>query len=375
MFVAEKLNTTIIIAPLDWGLGHATRCIPIIRHLLQTGCKIIIATEGIQEKLLKTEFPHLEFVHLPGYHIHYTRIKRLFLLNIILQIPKILNAIKKERKWLFTIVKEKNIDGIIADNRYGFFHSSIPSVFITHQLHIKAPFKWIEKIIQKINYRFIQKFNYCWVPDELGEINLAGVLSHPLLLPALPVEYLGGLSRLQTLKLVENRYNILIIISGPEPQRTLLENKMQYELQHFKGKVLLVRGLPGKVESEKSNGNVIIRNHLPANELAKAFNESELIISRSGYTTVMDIVKLKKKAVLIPTPGQTEQEYLAQHLQNQGWCVAVNQENFSLIEILQKVKEFPFRLPDLDMEQYKLTLDTFTNACSKNNLKATFAHK
>lgn len=358
----NKINITVLVAPLDWGLGHAARCIPIINFLLQSGCKVIIAAEGTQEKLLKAEFPTVTFVPIPGYKIKYTNVERFFALKIALQIPKIFITIFKEKKWLNRFLKNNPVDAIISDNRYGLFHSKVKSVFITHQLGIKAPFAFAETIIRQINYRYIKRFSLCWVPDEKGMINLAGALSHPKIFPKIPVTYIGGLSRLERQSETEKKFYLLIIMSGPEPQRTLFEKKMLRELKTFKGKALLVRGLPGNTELLRSEANLIIKNHLPAKELEKIIAESEYIISRSGYTTVMDICKLKKKSVLIPTPGQTEQEYLAYHLQKQGWCLTASQNNFSLQESMQKARNFNYQLPDLKMETYKEILTDFLNS-------------
>lgn len=358
----NKAYITVLIAPLDWGLGHAARCIPVIDFLLKSGCKVIIAAVGAQEKLLKTEFPAVTFVPVPGYHIKYTNAERFFVLKIVSQLPKILLAIFREKKWLDKFLEKNTVNAIISDNRYGLFHSKVTSVFITHQLLIKSSFIFIEKFIQQINYRFIKKFSLCWVPDEKGMINLAGDLSHPRIFPKIPLTYIGGLSRLEKQTKTKEKYDLLIILSGPEPQRTLLENKVLNELKTFKGKVLLVRGLPGDINKLPAKNNLIIKNHLPAKELEKAFNESDYIISRSGYTTVMDICKLQKKSILIPTPGQTEQEYLAYHLQKQGWCVAASQHNFILSESLQKAQHFKYQFPDLNMEKYKEILSDFINS-------------
>jgi hypothetical protein len=359
--VAEKNNVTILIAPLDWGLGHATRCVPVIHYLHQQGCKVVIATEGMQEKLLKAEFPFLEFVRLPGYGIKYTSRKRFFSLKIITQLPKILLAVNKEKKWLNNYLKDNQYAAIISDNRYGLYSSTVRSVFITHQLFIKAPFSLIEKIIQRLNYRMINRFSECWVPDYASGKSLAGILSHPAALPKVPVHYLGGLSRLSAESEQVKKFDLLIIISGPEPQRTILEKQLFAELEHFEGTVLFIRGLPGKESFLPDLPKVTVRSHLSAKELSEAFNTGEVIISRSGYTTVMDICKLKKKSILIPTPGQTEQEYLAIHLQKQGWCVAATQQNFSLPELLQKVATFNWCLPDMNMDFYKEKLDVFVD--------------
>jgi uncharacterized protein (TIGR00661 family) len=357
--VSDKINIKILVAPLDWGLGHATRCIPIITQLLQLGCKVIIATEGAQEKLLKTEFPNLVFVRLRGYQIRYSANKRFFPLKIILQLPKIFRAIKMENRWLRAFIRQTPVDAVISDNRYGLYHAGVPCVFITHQLLIKAPFSVAEKLMQRLNYSLIEKFSKCWVPDYPGLVNLAGLLSHPAKFPAVKVEYLGGLSRLNKTIDCKKEFDLLVILSGPEPQRSLLEKKLTSELRSFEGTVLLVRGLPANNEITTSEKNIIVRNHLPARELEEAVCKSELVISRSGYTTVMDICKLQKKAVLIPTPGQTEQEYLAYHLEKQGWCIAMQQDDFSLPKLLERVKHFEYKLPQLDMDAYKDVVTQF----------------
>ncbi len=348
----NKFNSTILVAPLDWGLGHATRCIPLIRHLQLLDCVVIIAAERAQENLLKQEFPLLEFVYLPGYRIKYTRNKYFFLFTIILQLPKIYSAIRKEKKWLNNFINERPVDAVISDNRYGLSLAKVRSVFITHQLMVKAPFALVEKIIQKLNYKFLSKFSECWIPDEEGKVNFAGRLSHPKTLPSKSVTYLGGLSRFER-KEVPVKYDLLIVLSGPEPQRTIFENIMLSEVKMFRGKVLMVRGLPGEANILPFAKHVTIKNHLSATEMEMAFNASEYIISRTGYTTVMDICKLKKKAILIPTPGQTEQEYLADHLYKQGWCLTINQHEFSLTKALSQAMTFPFKIPALNMDYYK----------------------
>ncbi|MGI8637121.1 MAG: glycosyltransferase [Segetibacter sp.] len=357
--MSEKINIKILVAPLDWGLGHATRCIPIITHLEQLGCKVIIGAEGVQAKLLKKEFPHLDFVNLPGYRIKYSKSRLFFALKILMQLPKIFLAIKKENKWLKNFVTHTPVNAIISDNRYGLYLTETPSVFVTHQLLIKAPLLAIEQLLQKLNYFLINRFSTCWIPDEKGTINLAGKLSHPGKLPAIPLQYLGGLSRLHLHQGFEKKYDLLIILSGPEPQRSVLEMKILSELQRYDGPVLLVRGLPGIEKVITAKHNITVQNHLAAKDLEIAFCESDLIISRSGYTTIMDIFKLKRKAVLIPTPGQTEQEYLAKHLEEQDWAVSMDQQDFDLNKLLHRVQHFEYKLPQLDMEGYKDVVTTF----------------
>ncbi|MDX2049495.1 MAG: glycosyltransferase [Chitinophagaceae bacterium] len=346
----------ILIAPLDWGLGHATRCIPIIGLLIQKGCKVFIAASGKTEKLLRTEFPTAEFIHLKGYNIRYPAKMGAFTLKIIFQIPKILRAVRHERRWLNKLINEKKADIVISDNRFGLYHPGAVSIIITHQLMIRTGLgKWADLFIQHLNYRYIRRFTHCWVPDfENPNNNLAGILSHA---PQLPnnASYIGGLSRFETGNF-ELKYNALLVLSGPEPQRTEWEEMILKQLSESDEKVLVIRGLPGENTVAPSFNNTETVNHLNARRMNEAFLQSEFIISRSGYTTIMDIIKLRKKAILIPTPGQTEQEYLASYLMSKKICYSVPQKKFSFQEVLANARQFPYVQPEFNMEQYIATV-------------------
>jgi uncharacterized protein (TIGR00661 family) len=339
---------TILIAPLDWGLGHATRCVPIIKILSQLNYKVIIAAAGTPKELLQKEFPELIFVELSGYKVDYSKNKIFLPFKIIRQIPKIIAAIKNEHIWLQSIIEEYKIDLVISDNRYGLHSSKIPSIFITHQLTILTPFKWLTHWIQKINYRYINRFTQCWIPDINHEKNIAGVLSHPNKFPSISVHYLGILSRFNNQQSKIKKYDYCILLSGPEPQRTILENKILKEITLLPGNIVMLRGLPNEREQLlPQQKNYTIYNHLPGNEVAEILQKSEFIICRSGYTSVMELLSLQKKSILIPTPAQTEQEFLAQHLMQQGWCYSVTQSKFSLLKSVVDAKLFHYQLPVL----------------------------
>lgn len=338
----------ILVAPLDWGLGHATRCIPIIRELLEQDCEVWLAGEGIQEELLKTEFPELPFLHLPGYNVHYAKTKRGLPWRIIRQSRKLLVAFQSENLWLKKVVPEYSFDAIISDNRFGLFHEAIPSVFITHQLLIKTfTGKWTEKVLQKINYKYINRFTECWVPDIETENSLAGELSHPDKKPKIPVRYIGLLSRFEKKETVIQQNHLLIILSGPEPQRTMLEEKIIKEVSNYNGTATIVRGLPGSTTLIPSTNMIQLFNHLPAIKLNEEMLKAEYVISRSGYSTVMDIMNLQKKSILIPTPGQTEQEYLARYYRKNNMAYIAGQKDFSLVDSIEKAKQFPYHLPSI----------------------------
>ncbi len=323
---------TILVAPLNWGLGHATRCIPIIRQLQAQGYIPLIASDGIALQLLQKEFPELESIELPGYKIEYAKKGKHFKLKMLKDSPKMVKAVSKEKKVVKTLVKEGKIDGIISDNRLGIHHKKVPSVFITHQLNVlTGNTTWFSS---KLHQSIINKFDECWVPDVAGKPNLSGKLGH-LKKKKDNIKYIGPLSRLQKTE-EEKIYDIMVILSGPEPQRTFLENKLFDEVKHVKGKVLFVRG---KVENKQETFDYLnckVYNFMQSDELEKAFNQSELVISRSGYTTIMDLAKLEKKAFFIPTPGQYEQVYLAKRLKKHGLVPFEVQDKFS-IEKLDKV--------------------------------------
>lgn len=332
----------VLMAPLDWGLGHATRSIPIIKVLLKHGCEVIIAAEGQGRILLEKEFPGIRFLHLQGYHMYYSNKEFLMPLVLLLQLPKIIFRIYKEHSWLKKAVKTYSVNTVISDSRPGLYHSSAHCIYIAHQLKIKTGNRFTEWLVQKLHYRFINRYEECWVPDAPGEINLAGELSHPVRLPTVPVKYIGSLSRF-AFYAEEKKYDLLIILSGPEPQRSIFEKTLLKDLVNFRGTVLFVRGLPeGAAALLKPARDVEIIDHLPSAELNLAILRSQIIVSRAGYSTVMDLVKLQKKAILVPTPGQTEQEYLSDYLSMRKLFLCIPQRSFSLTGALQRANAFSF---------------------------------
>lgn len=338
----------ILVAPLDWGLGHATRCIPIIRALISHQYEVVIAAEGPQLALLQQEFPSLAYLPLEGYRVRYSATASGLPCQLARQLPRILGVIRRERQWLYQVIEKHKIDLVISDNRYGLSSGKVPCIFITHQLAIKAPLVWLEKLLQRINYHYINRFTCCWVPDTDDVANAAGALSHPHSLPHTRLQYIGLLSRFHK-KPVAAKYNACFLLSGPEPQRTLLEKKIQAGLSQLTGNILLVRGKPGSNETLAVPANIEVVNHLPGNALQQALLQSELVISRSGYTTIMELLALQKKAILVPTPGQTEQEYLAEKLAGEHACLSVSQDAFNCTEVMARAKNFIYSLPSLPL--------------------------
>ncbi|MGN7784663.1 glycosyltransferase [Niabella sp. 22666] len=332
----------ILVAPLDWGLGHTTRCMPVIRALLQQDAEVIIAGNKVQEKVLSAEFPHCKFLFLEGYGVTYSTTGKGFFWKMMQQFPRIAASIKRENSWLKELMIREHIDGVISDNRFGLYTSKIPSVFITHQLRIQTGLGQLaDDVAQRVNYRYINRFSQVWVPDFKGTENLAGVLSHPSSMPTTTVAYVGPLTRMNHRPSVNERGGILFILSGPEPQRSLFEQKIFAQLKDIKQKVTVVRGKPLQ-EDLPSIADAVIYNHLPGNEMEALMRSAALIVCRSGYSSVMDINALGLKSILIPTPGQTEQDYLADYLVQKSFAIKGNQSNFNLQDLLQKAADFSY---------------------------------
>lgn len=228
---------------------------------------------------------------------------------MLLKTPAIISAIIKEQKLVTSLIEKESISGIISDNRFGVYSNKIPSVYITHQLNVlSGNTTWLTS---KIHQYIIKKFDECWVPDVASKFNLSGELSH-IHSKKIKIKYLGILSRFKN-RVAQKKHDILIVLSGVEPQRTLFEEKLIKELSNFKGNVLLVRGILNECKI-KTPDNFAVVNYLLGTELEKTIVESSLVIARSGYSTIMDLVVLNANVLFVPTPNQFEQEYLAKYL-------------------------------------------------------------
>jgi hypothetical protein len=339
---------TVIVAPLNWGLGHATRCIPIIEALEAAGATVILASDGGALDLLKREFPHLRALELPAYNIRYPF--RSMLLSIAVQGHKILRGGILEYFWLKNFIKKEKIDVVISDNRFGFFNRSIKSIFMTHQVQILMPFRFLQPFVNAVNHFFIRRFDALWIPDVEGKDNLAGDLAHGKFMDTLskkiPVLYLGILSRMKRFS-TEKKYRAIIVLSGPEPQRTFLEKKILGQLEtlisrqslppQYKNPFCFVRGISTQQISMKHQAHIELHDVLTTGDLNQKIMESDVVICRSGYSSLMDLVALQKNAILIPTEGQTEQEYLADTLAHQNRFICQKQKGLNLEFALSEV--------------------------------------
>lgn len=328
----------VLVAPLDWGLGHATRCVPVIRALLARGAAVSIASNGNAMDLLKIEFPNLPTYELPSYNIKYSRGTG-FMWHLFLQAPRLLAIIRREHKVLERLVDRGGFDVVIADNRFGCWTRKAKTVFITHQLHILMPpaFKWIEPIVNFFNRRFIKSFDVCWIPDLEGS-PLSGKLS---LTKIRSMRNIGWLSRFSKSTVQHpKKYYCVGIVSGPEPQRTLFEQRLREQLQLLNEPCALVKGIPTGARAWSDNGRVAEIDHLPSDEMLRMIEQSEWIIARSGYSTIMDLATVGAQAIFVPTPGQTEQEYLASKLKAEGIALFQSQSEFEIKSALAMAKKY-----------------------------------
>lgn len=330
------MGKNILICPLNWGLGHATRCVPIIKDLTNQGNKVIIAADEGPLAFLQKEFPDHEFIKFPGFSPKYSR-SNTQVFRMMRAFPGALRDFRRDHKTVESIVKNYNIDTVISDNRFGCWSKQAHSVFMTHQLHIQVPkvWKWATPIINLFNNSYIKKYDEVWVPDVEDEPSLGGKLSHPAL-NGVNTKYIGHLSRFSSdnQSLTEKTNKFLVILSGPEPQRTMFENIVLKQARETKDNILILRAKPDSSELLRDvPDNVSMFNHVDDDMFVKLVNSAEIIICRGGYSSLMDLKALGRTAFLVPTPGQTEQEYLARHLskkQGWDWC---RQGNFRLDKI------------------------------------------
>ncbi len=294
--------------------------------------------DGQALQLLQTEFPNSEFYKLPAYDIKYGKN---FNASIARQLPKIIATVSREHIALQRWIRTKKIDAVISDNRFGLWTKKIPCVFITHQVRIIIPehLSIFERMILFLNRSFISKYNELWIPDFEGDNNLSGKLSHNISSYD-AIHYIGPLSRLKSCEPQEKKYDVAVILSGPEPHRTIFEKQITEQLRNSEHKAIIIQGKTEQKKESKLTDRIKLVSYLNSNELNDVICSSSTIISRSGYSTVMDVAATGAKAIFIPTPGQTEQEYLADDLKRKKIFYSERQDGFSLERALKESENY-----------------------------------
>jgi hypothetical protein len=331
----------VLVTPLDWGLGHATRCIPVIHLLLKYNCKVYIAGSGDSLLLLQKQFPLLPAFTIPAYKPEYPAGGSM-VFKMAMQLPRFVRVIRDEHRLTEEIVKRERIDIVISDNRYGCWSLVAKSIFITHQSNILMPkrFGWLSPFVRRANYRMMRRFSQCWIPDRPGTDSIAGdLIKFGSFDHTIAHRYIGPLSRFTPSGKRTIEYDLLCIFSGPEPQRTILENIVVQQVNKTTLKTLIVRGLPGNIPSAPLDTPAIVVPFMNSDTLQQAIESSACILARSGFSTVMDLTRLGGYVIFIPTPGQTEQAYLAKRLMQKGIAYSATQSTFDLPTALQKAME------------------------------------
>mgnify|MGYP000379545232 CR=1 FL=1 len=327
----------VLIACLDWGLGHAARSLPVADALQELGATPILASAGNAGAFLRAERPELKYLPLPAYNIHYR--SRSMVSSMALQAPKLAYTAWREHQLLQRYIKTHQIDAVISDNRFGCFSRKVPGVFLTHQLHPIVPMPPLQPLANGLNRAFLYRFQECWVPDLPGANGLSGALSHPPL-AGIPTHYIGWLSRFTGLlatTTLKAPMDTLAVLSGPEPQRTYLEDALLAQYPQLPGHHTLVRGIPEEAP-HRQEGKVTIINYLKGKALWEAIQHTAVVIGRPGYSSLMDWGLAQKKVLCIPTPGQTEQEYLAQRLHRAGRIAVQQQSTLQLVRGIEDAK-------------------------------------
>lgn len=358
----------ILIAPLDWGMGHVARCIPLIGHCIEKGHNVSIAGNSACETFVKQYFPTVHFIHLKGYDISYSKKAFFFPIKIFFQIPKIISRIYHEYRCLQKWYKSESYDIVISDNRYGLYHSNTFNIILTHQLHISVPqSKLLSRFVLYLNKKLLSHFHQVWVPDIQNDYNnsIAGKLSQKI--DSLPnIQYIGILSRFTNYNIVVKHYQVVILLSGPEPQRSILEENLLNFFATVSYPILFIRGKINNKSKTVYPQHIHIENFLDKDALASALVGAHTIICRSGYSTLMDLLALEKKAIIIPTPGQSEQEYLANSMHEKKWFFKATQDTVDWESVLAAYEAFDFAArPTFNLASYKNTMDELFTSIKK----------
>lgn len=319
MYLPNISNKIILISVLDWGVGHLTRCVPIIQNLIESNNRIIFAGNLWQMEFVRKEFSTLHLVYLEGYNIELSSQRNTYF-QVFNQIFKINKSIQSDRRFVDRMIKKHQVDLVLSDNRYGFRHTEVESIFIGHQLNLQIPS--FKNLVNHFLNGMVNQFSSVWILDD-KILNLAGQLSDPKHLNV-PFHYIGLPSRFDMLDRAI-KYKYLFIISGPKPENAIFLNEVERLIINSNVRCAIV----STVESSNRLSGVDYFYDTSTEELNVLLNVAEVVISKSGYTTLMELISLNKNAILIPTKGQYEQEYLASHIKN---------ESFQFVNTLSEIK-------------------------------------
>lgn len=331
----------ILIAPLDWGLGHATRCIPIVEAFLEKKVEVVLGSNGRSLDLLRATFSNLRCIEIPGYNFEYPSGNGMVWMALK-QVPKVIRKIKVERKFVQALQENEKFDLIISDNRYGVYCATTYNIFICHQLALMVPnsISFGRNWLYNYHLSYMKSFQQIWIPDNEGKLNLSGGLTHDYILPP-KAKFVGILSRFAKMKQQERPIMgdyIMVLLSGPEPQRSIFQQIIENQATDTTIKIVIIEGKP-ELNNQIQKDNVLTISHLYGQELYDYVYYAKGIICRSGYSTIMDLNAIGRNAFFVPTPGQTEQEYLAAELSRKGVAKFASQKTFDLKDAIDYFNE------------------------------------
>ncbi len=318
------------------GIGHVTRSLPLIKKLEEEGHEIVLVSYGRAAQMLRKEMGHLKLYQIPDFPIQYPEKAHQFIPYFFMHSNKILSTMLGSHREFVNLHERENFDLIISDSRFDVFHRNVPSFLIIHQLRIMVPLKLLRFGITIYNRYITRFFKRILVPD-FRENSLSGEMSHNLrMMEKDKIEYIGPLSPFRH-RNMKRDIDVLISISGPEPQRSIFEKRVFESLDSIEGNVVVTLGRPE--DGEKRN-DVRIFPYLSMEKREEIMNRSKIVISRSGYSTIMDLYVIGGKAMFVPTPGQPEQEYLARYLENTGIAGYTTQDKINLEDMVERAKNY-----------------------------------
>ena len=314
-------------------MGHATRSVPILEVLINEGFEVEMASDGAALAYLSERFPSMKLHQLPGYDVQYA--SSTFWGNAWSIASKVSSATQREHKSIDKIVTGFQPDIIISDNRYGCYHTSAHNIFITHQLQVPLQNLILRKLSRSMIRQKLKKFDEVWIPDVDRADRVTRSMSSPL---RENCKLIGMLSQLNSKPLPIIKNSLLILLSGPEPARTVLERRLLDFNLHNKYDVTLIRGFSDGQKIQSNNQiNVIDVAHHEA--LETCISSSEIIICRSGYSTIMDLTCLNRSAIFIPTPGQPEQKELGAQMHEMKRGVCISQSDLTMKKVEEGIEE------------------------------------
>jgi len=359
----EIMNSTqspkVLVAVLNWGIGHASRCVPLINELQKAGKEVVVFSDGIALEFLIQQFPGIEYSRIPSYNIRYTG--KVLLFEMFFQLPNIAWSAFKEKQMLRKWLKKNPCELLFSDNRLGCFSKSVPSYYISHQLNIQAGF--FGSFASFCHFLFYRNFRLIIVPDQRGEGGLSGILSKPFSKSTKTIAC-GIWSRFESQEAptINTKKHILILLSGPEPARSQWEQEILSQIIKEKSdQFILVRGTKGN-EIKEIPENLLVYDLIGSAVLQKLVLTAEGVICRSGYSTLMDLAVLKSKVFAVPTPGQTEQIYLAQYHAKQNHLKSGNQKQFSLRNAVNELRNGQFGFPEVQKANFKELLSSLSQS-------------